>query len=93
MNYSVSPSPSVASSSSITIAPHPVNALLPTVTPVLKMGLSRLSPYDDYQVEFSPVLGGSWSNLAAPFVPTSTTNTQFINVPGMGGFFRAKHLP
>jgi hypothetical protein len=59
----------------------------------MKLGLSRLAPYDDYQLKFSPVLGAPWTNLAAPFTPTSRTSTQRINVTGGAGFFRAKHLP
>jgi hypothetical protein len=77
----------------VAIAPPPANALVPTVTLVMKLDLSRLAPYDNYQMEFCPALGVPWTILPAPFIPTSGTNTQYINVAGDTGFFRARHLP
>ena len=65
----------------------------PLVPPVMELNFSDLSPYDNYQLEFSPVATGTWTNLGAPFVPTATTNTQYANGVGNLGFFRVKHLP
>jgi hypothetical protein len=77
----------------ITIAPPPAKVVWPIVAQVMKLDFVRLAPYDDYQVEFSPVPVGAWSNLGVPFTPTSDTNTQYLSVTGEAGFFRAKHLP
>jgi hypothetical protein len=77
----------------IIIAPPPVNALWPMVTQAVKLDLGSLAPYDNYQLEFSPVLGGAWSNLSSPLTPTATTTTQYINVSGNAGFFRVSYLP
>ena len=77
----------------IIIAPPPANALWPMVTQAMELDLGQLSPYDNYQLEFKPVLGAAWSNLGSTFTPTSTTNTQYVNVSGNGGFFRAMYVP
>jgi len=82
-----------ANTAIITIAPPPTMALSPDVTQVMKLDLGRLSPYDNYQLEFAPVAGGTWSNFDIPFTPTSTTNTQYINVTGELGFFRVRYAP
>ena len=42
---------------SVIIAPPPANALWPTVTQVMELDLGSLSPYDNYQLEFIPVVG------------------------------------
>ncbi len=65
----------------------------PLVPPMAQLSLANLSPYDNYQLEFSPVLGGAWTNLGAPFVPTEVTNTQFANAIGDAGFFRVEYVP
>jgi len=77
----------------IIIAPPPANALWPNVTQVMELDFGSLSPYDNYQLEFTPVAGGVWSNLGIPFTPTSTTSTQFANVSGNAGFFRVRYVP
>jgi hypothetical protein len=78
---------------SILIAPPPVNALWPMVTQAMELDLGSLSPYDNYQLEFAPVLGGAWSNLGGLFNPTATTSTQYVNVSGNAGFFRVRYVP
>jgi hypothetical protein len=77
----------------IVIAPPPANALSPVVTQVMALSFGSLSPYDNYQIEFTPVVGGSWNNLGVPFTPTSATSTQYVNVSGNAGFFRVKYVP
>ena len=59
----------------------------------MELDLGQLSPYDNYQLEFKPVVGAAWSNLGSTFAPTSTTNTQHVNVGGNAGFFRATYVP
>jgi hypothetical protein len=78
--------------------PQPVigiTALLygPLVPPVMKLDFTRLSPYDDYQLEFTPVATGTWTNLGAPFIPTAVTNTQYTSAFGDTGFFRLRYVP
>jgi hypothetical protein len=77
----------------IIIAPPPANALWPVVTPVMCLSLGNLAPYDNYQLEFTPVLGWAWSDLGIPFTPSSPTITQYVNVSGDVGFFRVRHVP
>ena len=77
----------------IIIAPPPANALWPTVTQVMELDFGSLSPYDNYQLEFTPVAGGAWSNLGIPFTPTSAASTQYVNASGSAGFFRVEYAP
>ena len=80
---------------SITIAPPPppATALWPMVTQAMELDLGSLWPYGNYQLEFSPVAGGVWSNLRLPLTPTSSTSTQYANVSGNAGFFRVEYVP
>jgi hypothetical protein len=59
----------------------------------MQLGFGNLSPYDNYQLEFSPIAGGVWTNFALPFIPTSNVSTQSVIVSGSAGFFRLKYLP
>jgi uncharacterized repeat protein (TIGR03803 family) len=79
----------------ITIAPPPppATALSPMVTQAMELDLGSLSPYGNYQLEFSAAAGGVWSNLGLPFTPTSSTSTQYVNVSGDAGFFRVEYVP
>jgi hypothetical protein len=83
----------------IIIAPPPAKALWPNVTQVVELNLGSssfvgsLSPYDNYQLGFTPVVDGAWTNLNTPFTPTSMTYTQYINVTGTAGFFRLMYVP
>jgi hypothetical protein len=65
----------------------------PLATPVLELSVGRLSPYDNYQLEFAPTAGGAWTNLSSPFTPTSTTSTQYVPATGNMGFFRVRYVP
>jgi len=64
-----------------------------STTQLFQLGFGRLSPYDNYQLEFTPVVGGAWSNFAWPFIPTSTVSTQDVITSGQSGFFRVRHEP
>jgi hypothetical protein len=59
----------------------------------MELDLGQLSPYDNYQLEFTPVVGAAWSKLGSTFTPISTTNTQYVNVSGNAGFFRTTYVP
>ncbi|MGO9202439.1 MAG: leucine-rich repeat domain-containing protein [Limisphaerales bacterium] len=65
----------------------------PQVSPVLELNLGSLSPYDNYQLEFTPAVGGAWTNLGNPFTPTSSAIVQYANGTGKLGFFRVKYVP
>jgi len=78
----------------IIIAPPPATALWPnSVTQVMELGIGSLAPYDNYQLQFAPAAGGTWSDLGIPFTPVSATSTQYFNVSGNGGFFRVGYVP
>jgi hypothetical protein len=76
----------------ITIAPPPATALSPSVTQAMELDFGSLSPYDNYQLGFAPVVNGGLSDLVTLFTPTSVTNTQYINVTGAAGFFRVQWM-
>ncbi len=63
------------------------------VTPIIQLDFGHLAPYNNYQIEFSPVAAGTWTNVGTYFIPTATTSTQFINATGKVGFFRVKYVP
>ena len=65
----------------------------PLATPVIRLDFTNLSPYDNYQLEFTAMAGGAWTNLGAPFVPTGATNTQYADGVGSAGFLRVRHDP
>jgi hypothetical protein len=59
----------------------------------MQFSLDSLSPYDNYQLEFTPIIGGVSTNLGSPFSSTSTSNTLHLSVSGDAGFFRVVYLP
>jgi len=59
----------------------------------MRLDLGSLSPYQNYQLEFAPDIGGAWTNLGIPFTPTSTTDTQYVKVTGNSGYFRVRYVP
>jgi len=60
----------------------------PLVPTVVQMNFSDLVPYYNYQLQFSFVLGGSWSDYGLPFASTNTVYTLFVSASGASGFFR-----
>ena len=77
----------------IVIDPPPANALWPMVIGAMQLNSSGLSPYDNYQLEFTPFLGTPWASLGSPFTPTSTIDAHYVSVGGATGFFRVKYAP
>ncbi len=65
----------------------------PLVTPVIELSLGNLAPYDNYQIQFAPVAGGTWTNLGNPFTPTAAMDTEYVNTMGNLGFLRVKYVP
>jgi hypothetical protein len=78
---------------SILIQPPPATAFLPMVTQVMELSFGSLSPYDNYQLEFSPNASGAWSSIGGPFTSAATTKIQYVNTTGNVGFFRVRYVP
>jgi hypothetical protein len=78
----------------IQIAPPPITALSPTVSPALEIDSSVLAPYDNYQIQFKPDIGAAWGNLSGGlFSPTNAANSQYISITNNIGFFRLQYVP
>ena len=79
----------------VEIDPPPVPAVSPTgVLPVMRLDSANLAPYDNYQIQFKPGLGGAWGNWnAGLFIPTDVTNSQYLFITNAAGFFRLQHVP
>ena len=76
------------------IAAPPAVAAVPTVFPGLRIDSSNLAPYVNYQLQFQPELGGTWSNWnGGTFIPTAATNTLFLWITNGAGFFRVQSAP
>ncbi len=79
----------------VEIDPPPAAAVSPTaVLPVMRLDSASLAPYDNYQIQFKPVLGGAWGNWnGGLFSPTGVTNSQYLLVTNGAGFFRLQYVP
>jgi hypothetical protein len=78
----------------VQIAPPPAAAVPPTVSPVMRVDSTRLAPYNNYQIQFKPALGGTWGNwVGGLFSPTDVTNSQYVFITNGAGFFRVSHAP
>ena len=78
----------------IEIAPPPAAAVFPTVQPVMRVDSASLAPYDNYQIQFKPDIGGTWANWnGGLFTSTGVTNSQYLFITNGGGFFRLHYEP
>ncbi len=78
----------------VEIGPPPVTAVSPTVLLGMRVDSSNLAPYDNYQIQFTPVLGATWGNWnGGLFTPTDVTNSQYLLVTNAAGFFRLLSVP
>jgi hypothetical protein len=69
-------------------------AVSPKVLPVMRVDSANLAPYDNYQIQFKPALGGAWGNWnGGLFNPTGVTNSQYLLVTNAVGFFRLQYVP
>ena len=76
------------------IGQPPAAALSPAVLPVMRVDSASLAPYDNYQIQFMPALGGTWRDWAGGlFTPTDVTNSQFLFITNDLGFFRLLFVP
>jgi hypothetical protein len=61
---------------------------------VMRMDSADLAPYDNYQIQFTPALGGAWRNWdGGLFSPTDVTNSQYLLVTNTTAFFRLQYVP
>jgi hypothetical protein len=83
------------STPTIQIAPPPPGFVLsPTVLPVLRLDSANLSPYDNYQIQCTPDIGGVWRNWnGGLFTPTDVANSQYLFITNGVGFFRLQYVP
>jgi hypothetical protein len=78
----------------VEIAPPPAAAVSPTVLPVMRVDSASLAPYDNYQIQFKPGLGGTCADWnGGLFSPTDVTNSQSVFITNGVGFFRVSHVP
>ena len=78
----------------IQIAPPPAAAVSPTVSPVMRVDSANLAPYDNYQIQFVPAIGGTWGNWnGGLFSPTDVTNSQYLFITNNTGFFQLLYEP
>ena len=78
----------------IQIAAPPAAAVSPTVLPVMRVDAASLAPYNNYQIQFKPTLGGTWGNWnGGLFTPTGVTNSQYLFITNAAGFFRLQYVP
>jgi hypothetical protein len=83
------------SAPTIQIAPPPPGVTLsPTVLPVMRLDSASLAPYDNYQIQFKPNLGGAWGNWnGGLFSPIDVTSSQYLFITNGVGFFRLQYVP
>ena len=75
-------------------SPPPGVTLSPTVLPVMRLDSANLAPYDNYQIQFKPDIGGAWENWdGGLFSPTDVTNSQYLFITNGVGFFRLRYVP
>ena len=78
----------------VEIAPPPVIAVSPTILTGMRLDLSNLVPYDNYQLQFAPDIMAGWINWSGGlFSPTAVTNSQFLVITNNAGFFRVQSVP
>ena len=78
----------------IRIAAPPAAAVAPTVWPVMRVDSRNLAPYDNYQVQFKPELGGAWGNWdGGLFTSAGGTNSQYLFITNGPGLFRLQYVP
>ena len=78
----------------IKIAPPPTGVVVPpTVQPVMRLDASNLTPYNNYQIQFTPALNGTWENWAAGLFSTTTaSSTQYLFITNNTGFFQLQYV-
>jgi hypothetical protein len=83
------------SGATVEIAQPPNASVSPSVVlPMMALYSANLNPYENYQIQFVPKLGGTWGNWnGGLFSPTAVTNLQNLFITNGVGFFRLQYLP
>ncbi len=91
----VNPGAGYTNTPTVRIAAPPAAAVFPTVWPVMRVDSASLVPYaNNYQIQFKPDLGSAWVNWdGGLFIPTDTTNSQYLFITNGIGFFRLQYGP
>jgi hypothetical protein len=83
-----------SNTTTVEIAAPPAAAVFPSVQPVMRLDCSNLAPNDSYQIQFMPVLSGTWENWnGGMFTPVAATNSQFLFITNDTGFFQLLYEP
>ena len=78
----------------VQIDPPLAAAVSPKALPMMRLDAASLSSYDNYQIQFTPILGGAWSNRdEGLFSPTDVTDSQYLLITNGVGFFRLQYAP
>ncbi len=78
----------------VEIAPPPVAAVSPAVLPGLRVDAANLTPYGNYQLQFTPDMAAGWTNWeGGGFSATGVTNSQCLVITNQAGFFRLQYAP
>ena len=78
----------------VEIAPPPVVAVSPAVLPGLRVDAANLTPYGNYQLQFTPDMAAGWTNWeGGGFSATGVTNSQCLVITNQAGFFRLQYAP
>jgi hypothetical protein len=60
----------------------------------MRVDSANLAPYDNYQMQFEPLIGGTWQSWnGGLFTPTAVTNSQYLFITNGTGFFRLQYVP
>ena len=60
----------------------------------MRLDSANLAPYEYYQIQFKPDLGGEWGDWnGGLFSPTDVTNSQYLLITNGAGFFRLEYVP
>ena len=78
----------------VEIGAPPVVSVSPKVLPMMMIKSTRLAPYHNYQLQFTPGLRATWVNWnGGLFGSTDVVNTQVFFITNNTGFFRLQYLP
>jgi hypothetical protein len=78
----------------IQIAAPPIPVISPQVQRMILINSSFLAPYENYQLQVSVGLGGTWAPVAGgSFLSTNSSNAQLFFTTNGTSLFRLQYLP